>query len=195
MEKLILSDFKSIVVTSGKPVNIISNPTKYPLIGKGLQGAVFKLSNEQCVKIYSKEKYCHREGIVLQTIGRDSVIVPKVYEVGPNYIVMEYLTGPSLRDHLEASGEVSKQISEQIIDLIKELRRLEFSRIDFMLRHCIFNKEGHLKIIDHVNSFKVKRSNPNLLLKELKQLGLLPSFLEHVKNIEPNLYLKWRLLL
>jgi RIO-like serine/threonine protein kinase len=180
-------------VNPGKPVDIKTNPTTYPLIGKGLQGAVFKLSTEQCVKIYSKEKYCLRESKVFQSIGKDSVIFPKVYEFGQNYIIMELLTGPSLSEHLELMGTISEKTSKQIIDLIKELRGLKFTRIDFTLRHCLFDKDGQLKIIDHVNSFKVKRSNPNRLLKDLKQLGLLPLFLEHVKNIEPNQSENWRL--
>jgi RIO-like serine/threonine protein kinase len=190
-----MSDFKSIIVTPGKPVNILTNPSTHPLIGKGIQGAVFKISDDRCVKVYAKKTYCRREGNVFRKIGMESTIVPKVYEIGTNYIIMEYLTGPSLREHLDSTGAISEQISKQIIELIKELTRMSFSRIDFALRHCIFNKDGKLKIIDHVNSFKVKRSNPTRLLKDLKQLGLLPSFLEHVKNMEPTLYQKWRILL
>lgn len=187
-----MNDFTQIVVTPGIPVEVLSNPTTYPLIGKGLQGAVFKLSDDRCVKIYSKEKFCRREKNVLEQIGRKSAIVPEIFEAGENYIIIEYLNGPSLQELLEKSGEMSEAIAIQIIDLIKELKSLQFRRIDFALRHTIYDKSGKLKIIDHVNSFKKQRSHPKRLVKDLKKLGLLASFLEHVKNKEPDFYEEWK---
>ena len=65
-------------------------------------------------------------------------------------------------------------------------------RIDFSLRHAIYDKNGKLKIIDHVNSFKIHRSFPKRLFKDLKQLGLLATFLEHVKIQEPDIYQQWK---
>jgi RIO-like serine/threonine protein kinase len=186
-----MNDYTQIVVTPGRPVQVQINPTDYPLIGKGLQGAVFKLSDDRCVKIYSKQIYCLREKHVLQHIGEKTAILPEVYEAGENYIIMEYLTGPSLQEFLEKSKEISEELTIEIINLIKELRSLQFMRIDFSLRHTIYNKNGKLKIIDHVNSFKIHRSFPKRLFKDLKQLGLLATFLEHVKNQEPDIYEQW----
>jgi RIO-like serine/threonine protein kinase len=187
-----LNDFTQIVVTPGKPVQVQTNPTAYPLIGKGLQGAVFKLSEDRCVKIYSKQIYCLREKQVLQQTGEKTAILPEVYEAGENYIIMEYLTGPSLQEYLEKSKIISEDLTIEIINLIKELRSLQFMRIDFSLRHTIYDKNGKLKIIDHVNSFKIQRSFPKRLFKDLKQLGLLVTFLEHVNNQEPDLYEQWK---
>jgi RIO-like serine/threonine protein kinase len=186
-----VNDFTQIVVTPGKPVQVQANPTTYPLIGKGLQGAVFKLSDDRCVKIYSKEKFCQREKKVLEQIGGKTGIVPEIFEAGENYIILEYLDGPSLQEYLQKSGEMSEALAIEMIDLIKELRRLKFLRIDFALRHTIYDKNGKLKIIDHVNSFRVQRSFPKRLFKDLKQLGVLAPFLEHVKNLEPDLYEQW----
>lgn len=187
-----MNDFTQIVVTPGKPVQVQANPTDYPLIGKGLQGAVFKLSEDRCVKIYSKQIYCLREKQVLQQTGEKTAILPKVYETGENYIIMEYLTGPSLQEFLEKSKTISEDLTIEIINLIKELRSLQFMRIDFSLRHSIYDKNGKLKIIDHVNSFKIQRSFPKRLFKDLKQLGLLVTFLDHVNNQEPYLYEQWK---
>ncbi|MEH7500891.1 AarF/UbiB family protein [Neobacillus drentensis] len=187
-----MNDFTQIVVTPGKPVQVKTNPTTYPLIGKGLQGAVFRLSEDRCVKIYSKEIYCLREKLVLKQVGEKSAIVPEVYEAGENYIIMEYLNGPSLQEYLKKSGVISEAIAIEIIDLIKELRSLQFMRIDFSLRHIFYDKNGKLKIIDHVNSFRIQRSFPKRLFKDLKQLGLLTSFLEHVNNTDSDFYEQWK---
>jgi RIO-like serine/threonine protein kinase len=187
-----VNDFTQIVVTPGKPVQVQLNPTTYPLIGKGLQGAVFKLSDDRCVKIYSKKIYCLRENLVLQQVSRKSTIFPAVYETGEKYIIMEYLNGPSLQEYLEGSGTISEALTREILNLIAELKRLQFMRIDFALRHTIFDKDRKLKIIDHVNSFRIQRSYPKRLFKDLKQLGLLTLFLEHVNNLEPEYYEQWQ---
>lgn len=47
-----MNDFTSITVTKSEKSLEIHNPTSYPLIGKGAQGAVFKLSKNTCVKIF-----------------------------------------------------------------------------------------------------------------------------------------------
>jgi RIO-like serine/threonine protein kinase len=186
-----VDDFQSIIVCPGKPVIVKENPTSYPLIGRGLQGAVFRLSRKCCVKIYSKTKYYLREREVLIKVGQESDIFPNVYESGPKYIVMEYLTGPSLEDCLENTESISDSLTKEIIFLINELTRIKFLRIDFSFRHTIFDQHGNLKIIDHVNSLKVKRRYPKRLLKDLENMGLRGSFLEKVKRLAPELYQKW----
>jgi RIO-like serine/threonine protein kinase len=187
-----VDDFTQIVVTPGKPVQVSINPTPYPLIGKGLQGAVFKLSEDRVVKIYSKKIYCLREKLVLEKVGEKSTIIPAVYESGENYIIMEYLNGPSLQEYLEESNMISEELTREILNLITELKSLQFMRIDFSLRHTIFDKEGKLKIIDHVNSFRIQRTYPKRLFKDLKQLGLLTSFFDHVSHLEPEYYEQWK---
>jgi putative serine/threonine protein kinase len=49
---MIIDDFKQISVKQGIDQVEINNPTNYPLIGKGKQGAVFKISADKCVKFY-----------------------------------------------------------------------------------------------------------------------------------------------
>ena len=92
-----MKDIKSIIVTprKGDIVKIVNNPTSYPLVGRGREGAVFKISSDQCVKIYAKQRCAKNEGKVL-IAAQESRIVPKLYEVGENYIIMEYIEGPSL---------------------------------------------------------------------------------------------------
>ena len=54
-----MEDFKSIRVVSGEGeqhVEIIHNPTSYPLIGKGRQGAVFKISPGSMRKNLSQKR-------------------------------------------------------------------------------------------------------------------------------------------
>lgn len=186
-----MSDYKAIVVTDGVPVKVVHNPTAYPLIGRGGNGAVFKLSKDRCVKIYPNEENARREGESL-TIGQKSTVFPRLYKIGRKYVVMEYIKGAYLEEYLKEKGVISKQITRQILFVLKELKRLHFTRLDAALRHLVLTKEGKLKVIDHVNSLKKQYSWPKELLAGLNTLGLQTTFLKQVKNQNPDLYQKWK---
>lgn len=49
---VIMKTFKSIIIKyrKGKRVKVARNPTSFPLMGIGAQGAVFVISEDQCVK-------------------------------------------------------------------------------------------------------------------------------------------------
>lgn len=103
-----MEDFKSIRVTEGiKKVDVIKNPTSFPLIGKGAQGAVFKISSDKCVKICAKPEYAVKENVL--KIAQNSPTIPRLYEVGQNYIIMEYIEGPTLFQYLESGGSYPKK--------------------------------------------------------------------------------------
>jgi predicted Ser/Thr protein kinase len=187
-----LEDFKSIHVVKGvKKVEVIYNPTTFPLIGKGAQGAVFKISKNHCVKIFAKEEEAHKEGQVLKLAQKSSVI-PRIYEVGSNYIIMEYLEGPSLFEYLKAKGEVSEKIIRQILFVLSEMKRLKFTRVDADLRHFIVFKDEELKVIDHYSSYTRIRPRPELLISGLRKLGLLPMFLEQLKEMDYESFIEWK---
>ncbi|MEW9124067.1 MAG: hypothetical protein AB2421_15250, partial [Thermotaleaceae bacterium] len=82
-----------------------------------------------------------------------SPIIPKLYEVGENYIIMEYIDGPDLRDYLRVKRKISKNMAKRILLLFYEMERLGFTRMDISLRHILLSKEKGLKIIDHFHAF------------------------------------------
>ncbi|MCP1492808.1 RIO-like serine/threonine protein kinase [Peribacillus frigoritolerans] len=189
-----MEDFKFIKVASlrkGDKVEVIHNPTSYPLIGRGNQGAVFKISPDQCVKIFPKPMHAQRESEALKA-AQGSPIVAKLYEVGENYIIMEYIEGPSLQEYLKSKGKIKEDITKKILFLIEEMKRLKFTRLDSRLKEIIVTKQGELKMVDLVNHFTKKYEIPQLLLANLEKLGLLSSFLEQVKKIDPQSYLEWK---
>ncbi|WP_332632290.1 AarF/UbiB family protein [Halalkalibacter flavus] len=185
-----MNEFQTITVKrSGKSTHI-NNPTEYKLIGKGRQGAVFKLSENRCVKIYVEEKYCRREKRALIS-AQDFNIVPKVYEVGSNYIVMEYIEGKSLDDYLQQFNTFPEDIAKQLIRIFTVMEEIGFTRIDAKLRHLLMNKKGEIKVIDHVYSFRKKHRYPIDLFEGLKKLKLFDSFIEQVKKVDQEQLNKW----
>lgn len=189
-----MNDFTLIEVykpSGWKKVEVVNNPTPYELIGRGMQGAVFKLSNKKCVKIYPEEKHCRWEEEVLRKVQK-SPFFPKFYDSGANYIIMEYIEGITLKDYLKDRGTIPFELTNQIITLFKEMEHLKFTDYDIYLRHYIVTKNETIRVIDHVKSFTRNRPQPKYFIIGLSNLGLLRSFSSQVKTIDYKIYTKWK---
>lgn len=185
-----MDKFQSINVSKGKKTLEIKNSSGYPLIGSGAQGAVFKLSEERCVKVYAREEQAKMEQKALKA-GSHLPFFPKVFEVGKNYIVMEYFDAPTLKEYLNGCTYMPESITIKLLDLLKEFKKSKFTMIDAPLRHIFVLKNQDLKVIDHVNAFKRNHPVPLKLLRDLDLLFLKDSFLSQVKKIEPKIYEEW----
>ncbi|WP_103652694.1 hypothetical protein [Bacillus thuringiensis] len=185
-------DFRNITVRHGGSGNgvIIDNANTQALIGKGHQGAVYRVSEDQCVKIYGKTEHATREKNVLLSSQHLSFI-PKVFETGPNYILMEYLSGPDLNTFLKKQSALSEDITRQLLYMLKKMKKSGFKQIDAPLRHIIITSNG-FKLVDHVYSFSRDQKIPLELFKNLEERNFLDSFLEQVQAIDPNMYAKWK---
>ncbi|NOU94841.1 hypothetical protein GC093_16670 [Paenibacillus sp. LMG 31456] len=160
------------------------------LIGRGKQGSVYKLSSDRCVKFYNNEKHARKEYNAYR-LAEGSPIIPKLYENGPNYLVIEFIQGESLKKTLAKRGTITRSDSEQILHIIYEMRRLGFTRIDTALFHIYIQADHSCKIIDLVNSYNREYDIPKVMLKGLAKMGLLAPFLLHVKGLDPDMYTKW----
>ncbi|MCU6796035.1 kinase [Paenibacillus sp. WQ 127069] len=161
------------------------------LIGKGKQGRVYKLASDRCIKIYSDEQhaqmeymsYCRAEG---------SPVIPKLYEAGPNYLIMELVQGASLDRYLKKKGAMTRSDTERILFIIHEMIRLGFTRIDAAVFHIFIDQDQPTgKVIDLVNSYTKQYHIPLVMFKGLSKLNVLNSFLTHVKVLDPELYQIW----
>ncbi|KQU24490.1 hypothetical protein ASG65_17855 [Bacillus sp. Leaf13] len=185
-----MEDFKTITVSKGEKSLEIHNPTTYSLIGMGAQGAVFKLTEDKCVKIYSDPVQARMEEEALKA-GQHLPFMPVVYETGSNYIVMEYFNAPTLKEYLRNCTYIPDSIVKKLLYILKELKQAKFTMIDAPLRHIFVLGNEDLKVIDHVNSFKRMHPVPLKLLRDLKIILLKDSFLAQVKQLEPETFNEW----
>jgi predicted Ser/Thr protein kinase len=185
-----MDDFKSIRVVKGVKTLEIENPTNYPLIGMGAQGAVFKLSEDKCVKIYSDPLQASMEAEALKA-GQHLSFFPKVYKTGSNFVVMEYFNAPTLKEYLRNCTYIPESIAKKLLYILAELKRANFTMIDAPLRHIFVLENEELKIVDHVNAFKRIHPVPLKLLRDLNIILLKQSFLAQVKKLEPETFAAW----
>ncbi|OEH93096.1 hypothetical protein [Bacillus solimangrovi] len=185
-----MTNFKSITVTKGEGTLIIDNPTNFPLVGHGAQGAVFKLSEDRCVKIYENTEQAKMEQESLKA-GQHLSFMPKVYETGSNYVIMDYFYAPTLKDYLKNSMHMEESMAKKLLTILKELKQAGYNVVDAPLRHIFVLENEELKLVDHVNAFYKTSPFPIKLLRDLKLILLKESFLMHVKKLEPKLYKEW----
>jgi predicted Ser/Thr protein kinase len=185
-----MEDFKSIKVTKGIKSLVIDNPTSFPLIGKGSQGAVFKLSDEKCVKIYTDTLQAKMEAEALHA-GQHLPFLPKLFETGPNYTVMEYFDAPTLKEYLRNCTYIPESITRKLLSMLRDMEKAKFTMIDAPLRHIFVLENEELKVVDHVNAFKRIHPVPLKLLRDLNIILLKESFLSRVKQLEPDTYDRW----
>ncbi|MDF2721390.1 MAG: kinase [Paenibacillus sp.] len=181
----------SQVIVDGKKKLNVHNPTKHPMIGIGAQGAVFRLSPDKCVKVYEAASTAEWEAKALAA-AKEVGCFPKLYEKGEKYVVMEYVEGPTLQDYLDDKSKFTDEMAAQILDIVKQMRKMKFARIDTRLGHIIVTKGGQLKVIDHSGAFRVVRRAPGMLLKSLEKAGVLKPFLRYTAKNDPRLYEKWQ---
>lgn len=187
----IMEDFKKIKVIRESTISLlVDNPTDLQLIGKGAHGAVYRLPKGKCVKLYADTSNAEKEAGSYR-IGQSSDIIPRLYEVGENYIVMEFIEGITLWKHLSDRREITYDIAKKMILLLKEMKRLGFTRIDSSLRHIILTKDEKLKVIDLVYAYVRVDKKPIKIFTELYKIGLVKQFMEHVKAIDIVLYNDW----
>lgn len=163
---------------------------EYKLIGDGKDGEVYQLSHDKCVKIFFLEETQKKELRAL-VIGQSSPIIPRLYEYGENYIIMEYIQGISLARHLKKEKQITEELTERILIMLDELKKIGFTRWDTEVRHVLINEEGQLKVIDHKRAFTSNSEVPTKLLKGFKKFGLSQDFLHYVKNIRSSVYNRW----
>jgi predicted Ser/Thr protein kinase len=159
------------------------------LIGQGRQGAVYRVDEEKCVKIYGNQSHFVKEREVLQAC-QHLPFIPKVYETGPNYILMEYLNGPDLNAFLKRQSTLAEEVTKNLLAILVAMKKFGFKRIDAPLRHVFITNQG-FKLVDHVYSFSKKQDRPLELFRNLHERDFLDSFLEQVKAIDPMTYAEW----
>jgi putative serine/threonine protein kinase len=185
-----MKDFNKIVAKNKGSITL-QDLSGYTMIGKGADGSVFQLTTKKCVKVYVNEDNQKKELNALQ-IGQSSSVIPRLYEYGSNYIVMEFVNGGNLKAYLKKEKQLPESIVKKILFMFEELKKVGFARLDTEVRHIFFNEREEIKVIDHKRAFTTVRSVPTKLFTGLKKLGYLEEFLAHVKKINPSLYKEWK---
>lgn len=159
---------------------------KLRCIGKGRHGTVYKIDDHKCLKIFKERRTCEKE-IETLAIAQGNRFFPKLYDFGERFIVREFVEGIELDKYLK-DNPLTFDISKKIIKIYMALGEVGYKRQDTALLHIFINSEGDLRVIDTAKAMSISSKYPKLILTDLEKLGYKETFLEHVKEISPQIY-------
>jgi tetratricopeptide (TPR) repeat protein/predicted Ser/Thr protein kinase len=119
-------------------------------IGKGGMGEVYRaldtrLGREVAIKV-AQERFSdrfEREARVIATLNHPNICT--LYDVGPNYLVMEYIEGEPLKGPLAAEQAVANAL--QILDALEAAHTKEIVHRDLKPDNILVSKSG-VKLLD-----------------------------------------------
>jgi hypothetical protein len=170
-------------------VEVVNN-SPLVMMGKGRQGAVFKVTDDICVKVFGNTEDCEREYYAL-SLGQRTNLFPKLYGKGPLYIAMEIIGGVDLREYLQ-SQPLTRSLSAKLIVMLITFKKIGYERIDHHKRQIYLQPDGGLKVIDVARTIWRDRvyPYPRKLLTSLGEENK-ALFLSHVEEMAPELYAEW----
>lgn len=159
------------------------------LLGKGHNGAVYLLPDNKVIKVCFVMKDFHSEASILKKVNGNKYF-PRIYEVGGNYMIRDYVDGMPLKKYIKING-LTRELAHDILEMLKEFKRLKFTKIDVRCKDVFIRTDKKLMIIDPQKFYTKERDFPRHLSKGLYKLGALDIFLEVLETEEHKLYKKW----
>jgi predicted Ser/Thr protein kinase len=160
-------------------------------LGQGHNGVVYELPNRKVIKIFLRRKVCSDEGnILVKTNG--SKYFPYLYKRGKLYVIRDLVEGKRLDKHIKQNG-LSERMIKNIYDLLLELKRLKFKKLDVRCKDIYVSENEKIMIIDPKKAYTRKVEYPRHLMKGLNKIGVLEEFFRGIKIIDSKAAVLWEL--
>ncbi|MDR3595404.1 serine/threonine protein kinase [Clostridium sp.] len=162
---------------------------KCEFLGKGKEGSVYLTPEGYALKIFYNKNKAERETDILEIVN-ESRFFPKVLFIANNMVVRDYVEGDNLYEYINKNG-LSYSLSTEIIELIEEFKKLNFTRLDIRNAHVFVNKNEKIQVIDPRKVFEKNTPYPKEIIKVLVKLNIFDEFLKHVLTYSPKLIKYW----
>lgn len=120
------------------------------LHGIGRSAAVFRVKDTRLViKVFfpGYTQIAAEEAVIYRTL-EGLPQFPHLYEVGPTYIVIDYIEGKTLFECLTKGIWIDKAYIEQVDEALIKARQLGLTPSDVHLRNIILTPKGRIYLID-----------------------------------------------
>ncbi|MBE6054769.1 MAG: serine/threonine protein kinase [Clostridium sartagoforme] len=161
----------------------------FKLLGSGAEGSVYLTPEGYALKVFKNIKNAKDEQEILKNTI-DSSFFPKPIIRISNILIREYVAGVNLMQYISKYG-LPKELSREIIDLIEDLKRLNFKRINFRNAHIFVNSKGKIKVIDPRKPYTKITPYPKDIVKILVKYHVFEKFLKDVIEYKPTLLPYW----
>lgn len=159
------------------------------LLGSGAEGSVFLTPEGFAIKQFNTIKAAKKEVSILDDV-KDSPFFPNVLIRVSNIVVREYVQGENLYEYIQKKG-LSYSLSKEIIDLLEDLKRLKFKRLNVRNAHIFIDSNEKIKVIDPRKPYVKNTPYPKDIIKLLLKLKVFDKFLQDLLNYRPDLLDYW----
>lgn len=159
------------------------------LLGTGAEGSVYLTPEGLALKRFNNIKAAKKEASILNNV-KDSPFFPKVIVRISNILIREYVKGDNLYEHIQKKG-LSYSLSKELIDLIEDLKRLNFKRLNVRNAHIFIDKNEKIMIIDPRKPYTKTMPYPKDIIKILLKLNVFDDFLKYLTHYKPYLLDYW----
>jgi len=159
------------------------------LLGTGDEGSVYLTPEGFALKIFSKEKNAKAETEILEK-AKDSRFFPNVIFLADNMMLREYVAGENLHEFINNNG-LSYNLSMELIELIEDFKRLQFTRINIRNAHIFVNENEEIQIIDPRKTYSKNTPYPMDIISILVKSNLFDDFLKNLIDYKPELLQYW----
>jgi hypothetical protein len=158
-------------------------------LGKGKEGTVYLTPEGYALKVFYNKKKAELEAELLEKVN-DSIFFPKILFIANNMILRDYVEGQNLSHYIKENG-LSYNISTEIVNLIEEFKRLNFTRLDIRDAHIFVDSNEKIKVIDPRKVFIKNIPYPKEIIKILVKSDVFDEFLKHLLTYNPQLINYW----
>ncbi|MGP4078709.1 hypothetical protein ACTWQL_02260 [Pseudalkalibacillus sp. R45] len=138
---------------------VVQKPSEYTLVGKGRSAFVFKDERyNTAVKVFFTQfaDLAKQEGEIYKRLS-GSPFFPEIYDVGPDFIVMEYIEGHTFYECLQKGIPITDDMIDKVDEALDFARSKGLNPSDIHLRNLIFTTDGAVKVIDVVRFTQDKK--------------------------------------
>lgn len=171
------------------PQFVLKNLDKFPVLGKGRFGTVYRIGKHRCIKVNVSAENNERE-IQLYKQYKGSSLFPRIYQSGKSYIIMKLIKGRSLSEHLESGGTLNPYWLNGLLEMFEAGRRIGLC-LNPNARHIVLTGDNRIKLLDLEDIVKFESPKPFMLLHRLNKHGQKEALLEYVENHKRELYEEW----
>ncbi|KDN58017.1 MAG: protein kinase family protein [Exiguobacterium sp.] len=144
-------DYADVVFDqSGHETHVIRHHDQLELHGIGRSAAVFRINGTALVIKVFFPGFTHiaaEEHVIYDTL-QGVPHFPRLYEAGPNYIVIDYIAGKTLFECLTEGIWIDASYINQVDEALLAARALGLTPSDVHLRNIILSPDGRIYLID-----------------------------------------------
>lgn len=159
------------------------------ILGSGCEGSVYLTPEGYALKVFTSIKSAESEAEILKKT-ESSRFFPNLLLKVSNIVIRDCVHGETLYEYLKIKG-LSFKTSTEIIDLIEDLKRLKFKRINIRNAHIFIDNNENIMVIDPRKSYDKLTPYPKDIIKVLLKLNLFDDFIKNVVIYKPELLSYW----